>query len=465
MATKINYGPAGSYKSSSAVWFELLPALRQGRCVVTNVEGLYPLKTIERVLGEKFPDSARLYRISSLTARGRRLWRCWYHWMPIGSYVLMDEAQDIYSLSGWRPEELDFKPIDFYSDVFSKSDLVSYFKEVRSSFRPVLDDSSTDDLGEVLFDADGLILYPLTFDESFKRHRKYNWDITLCTPNISDIHKSIRGVAEVAVSYSSKDHILFCKRKPRLFEHSPMNRRNPTKTDPVYSRYVPWRVHELYKSTQTGQATKSGASSGIFSSTKFNLMLFVFFLALGTFSYLLYHRLHSSRAQELQAATGAHVQDTSGAVVQGSSPRSGSSVGVTSSADTVQVSAARPTQSVSSVQGRFLMPFNAADMSLSGISCRRRGRSLLTSDCESVFSATVSGRRVFIQSLDLMDMGYRVFIFSPCKAGIYDSHGGHLDVFCEPSPEVVVEAAQNRVKLEPAFVSSSNQSQDNQYKG
>ena len=100
MATKINYGPAGSYKSSSAVWFERLPALREGRCVVTNVEGLYPLKTIERVLGEKFPDSARLYRISSLTARGRRLWRCWYHWMPIGSYVLMDEAQDIYSLSG-----------------------------------------------------------------------------------------------------------------------------------------------------------------------------------------------------------------------------------------------------------------------------------------------------------------------------------------------------------------------------
>ncbi|ELU1680420.1 hypothetical protein SBP32_004513, partial [Vibrio parahaemolyticus] len=37
MATIIRHGPAGSYKSSYAVWFELLPALREGRVVVTNV--------------------------------------------------------------------------------------------------------------------------------------------------------------------------------------------------------------------------------------------------------------------------------------------------------------------------------------------------------------------------------------------------------------------------------------------
>lgn len=449
MATKINYGPAGSYKSSSAVWFELLPALRAGRCVVTNVEGLYPLKTIERALGETFPDGARLYRISSLTAKGRRLWRSWFHWMPIGSYVLMDEAQDIYSKTGWTPDELNFKPIHFYSDIFSKSDLVQYFKDVRASFRPVLDESSTDDLGEILFDSDGLILYPLTFDESFKRHRKYNWDITLCTPNISDIHSSIRGVAEIAVSYSSKDSILFRSRKPRLFEHSPMNRRNPTKSDPTYSRYVPRKVHELYKSTQTGQATRSGASSGIFSSTKFLVMCFVFLAAICSFSYLLYQRLHASRADVLQAAVTGDVAVAASSAV--------SSAGAVSAADSDAVSASR------SYQPRpvgFLMPWGAETLSLSGFSCRRSGKSLLTSQCESVFSARVRGHQVSIQSVDLLDMGYRVFVFSACKASIYDAHGLHLDVFCEPSPVDVRDSTVDRVKLEPAYVSSvTDQSQ------
>ena len=96
MSVKIYHGPAGSYKTSSAVWFELLPALRAGRIVVTNVEGMYPLSYIEKALGEKFPASARLYRVSSQSDKGRRLWRSWFHWMPIGSFVLIDEVQDVY---------------------------------------------------------------------------------------------------------------------------------------------------------------------------------------------------------------------------------------------------------------------------------------------------------------------------------------------------------------------------------
>lgn len=63
MAIVIEHGPNGSYKTASVVWFRIIPALREGRVVVTNVLGLYPIEEIEERLGEKFPDSARLFRI------------------------------------------------------------------------------------------------------------------------------------------------------------------------------------------------------------------------------------------------------------------------------------------------------------------------------------------------------------------------------------------------------------------
>ncbi|RZP71667.1 zonular occludens toxin domain-containing protein, partial [Vibrio vulnificus] len=63
MAVYFRHGSNGSYKSAYATWFELLPALRAGRLVVTNIEGLKPLEEIENILGEKFPPSAKLIRI------------------------------------------------------------------------------------------------------------------------------------------------------------------------------------------------------------------------------------------------------------------------------------------------------------------------------------------------------------------------------------------------------------------
>lgn len=96
MAIVIEHGHNGSYKSSSVIWFRLLPALRQGRLVVTNVAGMYPLHKIEEFLGEKFPASARLFRMSSQDPTYQKLWRVWHHWMPIGAFVFIDECQDIY---------------------------------------------------------------------------------------------------------------------------------------------------------------------------------------------------------------------------------------------------------------------------------------------------------------------------------------------------------------------------------
>ena len=97
MATIIRHGAAGSYKSACAVWFDLLPALRSGRVVVTNVEGMQDIQTIEKRLGERFPVSARIIRISSMSENGIKLWQNWYNWCPVGAMILIDEAQDIYN--------------------------------------------------------------------------------------------------------------------------------------------------------------------------------------------------------------------------------------------------------------------------------------------------------------------------------------------------------------------------------
>ena len=53
MATKVFHGAPGSYKSSTAMWFEVVPALRSGRVVVTNLQGIKNLEDIQRELKEE----------------------------------------------------------------------------------------------------------------------------------------------------------------------------------------------------------------------------------------------------------------------------------------------------------------------------------------------------------------------------------------------------------------------------
>ncbi|HEJ4774917.1 TPA: hypothetical protein SMR50_006419, partial [Pseudomonas aeruginosa] len=40
MAIKIHHGPNGSYKTSGAIQDDLIPAIKKGRVIITNVRGL-----------------------------------------------------------------------------------------------------------------------------------------------------------------------------------------------------------------------------------------------------------------------------------------------------------------------------------------------------------------------------------------------------------------------------------------
>jgi len=263
MAANIFHGAPGSFKSASAFWFEVLPALRAGRVVVTNIEGIFTKDTIEIELGEIFPKSADVWRLSSQTEKGLFLWRRWFWWMPVKAFIIMDEVQDIFPNDSkvFKPEDLDNQGIESLKDKLPQK-FYDYSVSERQKFTPPIDEGSVDDTGDLIIADDGFILYPRLMREANMRHRKYNWDIIYCTPEISEIHKLVRSVCEFAYFHKyneSLEFIPYFKRRPRIHEHSPKVSGIPKKKEYATKwRSVPVEVHKCYRSTSTGKVTKLG---------------------------------------------------------------------------------------------------------------------------------------------------------------------------------------------------------------
>ncbi|PSU20272.1 toxin [Photobacterium phosphoreum] len=314
MATSFRYGANGSYKSACAVWFDLLPALREGRICVTNVEGMQPLDIIQKRLGEKFPDSTKLIRINSRNKDGIALWQSWFCWMPIGAFVLIDECQDLFGKHvGFKMQNQAYKPFEDFESL-----LPDGFKKLfYDAWKPVdistLDAGELDDTGRTQFDEKGRLLYPFEFNGAFMRHRKYNWDIVLLTPDWKQIPSEIKGCAEVAKGHVNKD-MMFNKRKPRIFEHHPTaSSSKPSANDLVYRQKVPVEVHLLYSSTGTGKITKSGAASALFKQPKLYVVFLIFVLCIVGLIYVVSSRLSNvedSSTQVLEQNKVTEVQSS-----------------------------------------------------------------------------------------------------------------------------------------------------------
>ena len=264
MAAVIFHGPPGSYKTSSSIWFEMLGALRAGRIVVTNIEGMKPIDKLEKELGERFPPEADIWRVSTQKRKGLELMRSFYHWCPIGAQIIIDEVQDVFPTErSFKPETYDYRPISEHEDDLPKQWVKTHYQLLENIKPDSLTEADHDDLGEVIFDDNGHIIYPTTLKESFMRHRKYNWDIVVCTPDITQVNMLIRGACEAAFSHSSKDVlgkiIPYFARRPRIRQHPPKeNGLQPKKSDIISYRKVPLDVHKLYKSTSTGKVSSSG---------------------------------------------------------------------------------------------------------------------------------------------------------------------------------------------------------------
>ena len=454
MATKIFHGPPGSYKSSTVCWFELLEALKAGRLVVTNLQGIKTIEEISRELNFVFPSTARIVRISSNNDTGRELIRCFYHWLPIGAFIFIDEIQDIYpNDKTFKATDYNYKQEGYFDDKLPPDIKELYHQEQKVIKSKVNIEDYEDDIGLSIFDDRSYIKYPPTLRECFMRHRHYNWDIVLATPDIKEVAGFIRSVSEVAYAHSSKDAIPipYFKRRPRVLEHLPSSNGVTVKKGDITSfRKIPLDVFKIYKSTATGQSTKSGAANSPITVTL--LLGAAFFIALVVFIiYVVFFRESSTSSstptnevQSVQISNGQK-QTTAKANIQDIKKSASSHSGNVNSKNVFENASA------------LVMPFSASSIYLTAINKVYKPKSYKVSnglatvtksiEYNFLFVLDVSGDEFHVSGDDLSNIGYTIEYKSDSLVKISDHNGFKLVPFAP-------------IKYEPLASSNEDQSND-----
>lgn len=266
MAIVIHHGPSGSYKSFSSVQRHAIPHLQKGGVLVTNIRGLN-IEGVQRYSEPKqLPDSAQIIYINTDKKKGREHLARWWHWMPDGAILIMDEAQKIYpDRRGFNPKELSYEG------------------------------------GEDQADADNR---PYTFEDAIDEHRHHNWDIYLCTTNIGKIHKEIRMTAEEGIRHVNVSNLLpWFKHTWYEHRHNPENNGlSKTHTGGRPTRYkADQRIFEceVYKSTKTGQHKQSEARQPIHKNKTVIFLLCVFIVSSSITIIGLYNKLKDDDSTEI----------------------------------------------------------------------------------------------------------------------------------------------------------------------
>ena len=265
------------------------------------------------------------------------------------------------------------------------------------------------------------------------RHRHYNWDILLATPDIKEISGFVRSVCEVAYCHSSKDAIPipYYKRRPRILEHLPKsNGTSVGKNDIVKFKKVPLDVFKLYKSTATGKSTKSGAGQSPFTpSLVFGLAFVVAYIFYMVFFFFddsdekVSKEVSNTKVVEkvVRKASSSQVQE-GGSRVDGSSEKGAISSDNFSFRDVSVSSVVAPDSLVN-------LPFNAKSMYLNAVNTVHYDKNRISRDY--VFTLYV-GEDIFnIDGGSLIGMGYKIFYKSSCLVELRSDVTSHY-LYCEP---------------------------------
>lgn len=241
MTTAIIHGDPGSYKTSTLISDFLVPAVKQGRVVVTNIRGVKSVEEIAEIYDFDLPDTAQIILVPFTDVGFEQMAR-FFHWVPMGALVLMDEVQRIY------PTRLrDFSPYDLRSE-------------------------NTENR-------------PRCVEDSFDSHRHMNWDIYMSTPNISKVHKEIRAVAEFGYRHKNMASIFsFMRGRYKKVTHNAENSGTAVSHE-ISSAIVKMdvRAFDVYQSTSTGKAkdTESAKSVSFFARPKIQVVFLLLVCAFG----------------------------------------------------------------------------------------------------------------------------------------------------------------------------------------
>ncbi|WP_062058604.1 zonular occludens toxin family protein [Cellvibrio sp. OA-2007] len=231
MSTAIIHGDPGSYKTSALVSDYLVPAVKSGRVVVTNIRGVKTPEEIAEIYSFVLPDTAEIILVEFTEAGFEKMAR-FFHWVPEGALILMDEGQRVY------PTRLrDFKCYDLHNPQDEKR--------------------------------------PRTVEDAFDSHRHMNWDIYISTPNIGKIHKEIRSVAEFGYRHKNMATVFsFMRGRYKRVTHIADN--SGTAMGHAISaslKKIDKRAFDVYQSTATGKTKDSSASFSFFKQPKVLLVL------------------------------------------------------------------------------------------------------------------------------------------------------------------------------------------------
>lgn len=241
MSIKIHHGPAGSYKTSGCIADDFVPAAKAGRIIVTNIRGLSDRTLVYDIL-DGVPESFELHYLPTTdhedAAKNRLAFATFFHWLPIGALMIVDEAQMIYP-KAWT--SADLRKLNYPGGI----------EKASADKRP----------------SDIWI--------AFDMHRHYNWDIIFTTTNITKIRDDIRNVADMA--YRHRDMALIGWHG-RYFEtqHQPEdNGSSQANQISTRIRKIPSYVWKLYSSTATGVHKRTVSGFAFYMQTKVVLSLLV----------------------------------------------------------------------------------------------------------------------------------------------------------------------------------------------
>lgn len=236
MPIKIHHGPPGSFKTAGAMADDFIREARAGRVIVTNVRGV----TRDRVL-DVFPDLPPTFDVINVddkTEEGRMKWAKWFHWVPKGAFIFVDEVQDIWP-KRWR--EADIRALDYPGG---------------------LEQASADDR-------------PFNWDQAWDKHRHWNWDIVATCPAYSKVRDDIKSVADAAYKHKDLALIGWTGRYIEAMHLADDTGKNQSDFLNVQKKKVPGHVFQLYDSTATGQFRTNKNGFNLFGNPRIMLLLAV----------------------------------------------------------------------------------------------------------------------------------------------------------------------------------------------
>jgi len=241
MSIKIHHGPPGSYKTSGAVMDDFIPAARAGRVVVTNVRGLDSVERVRSALGDDtVPDSFELIHLPTTehpaAAENRAHLARWWHWLPHGAFMLLDEAQMIWPKT-WK--ESDLRELDYPGGL----------------------------------EAANAANRPFNWQSAFEMHRHYGWDMVLTTPNIDRLRPDVRQCAEGAYKHKNQAMIGLKGFYLEAFHLADDNGKSASDFLVLRNRRIKQEVWRLYDSTATGSFSDTIAGLSLLASPRILLLV------------------------------------------------------------------------------------------------------------------------------------------------------------------------------------------------